>query len=53
MNLIFLLSLITLSSADDDIFGLELSSGSEDTISGSGLNNITKVIRNLKIILMF
>ena len=42
MNLIFLFTLITLSKADDDIFGLELSSGSEDTISGSGLNNITK-----------
>lgn len=36
MNLIFLLSLITLSSADDDIFGFELSSGSEDSGSGSG-----------------
>lgn len=44
MNLIFLFTLITLSKADDDIFGLELSSGSEDTISGSGssFNNITK-----------
>ncbi len=44
MNLIFLFTLITLSKADDDIFGLELSSGSEDTISGSGsiLGNITK-----------
>ena len=41
MNLIFLLSLITLSSADDDIFGLELSSGSEDSYSGSGSGNIT------------
>lgn len=37
MNLIFLLSLITLSSADDYIFGFELSSG-----SGSIIANITK-----------